>query len=224
MMEELTSLIYNFNNNCHKQYTNVSDLLGNKLDESLKEIEKFYYSSFWINRFKRRIHEEEEYYLPIQLDIIQGVTSELRETTQFKLFNEDSDSNGVSNKGTMIALNINMNKEKLNDSHINNIIMHEFGHRQYNEKAFNLIVELNKRVISSPGLFIKNNEVLNREDYKYFMDHNELRQRIIPIVKEMYDNGWTLGETYDNSKNLEIDDIKDIFTREYILKLIDNLL
>lgn len=26
------------------------------------------------------------------------------------------------------------------------------------------------------------------------------------------------------SKNLEIDDIKNIFTREYILKLLDNLL
>ena len=30
---------------------------------------------------------------------------------------------------------------------------------------------------------------------------------IIPIVKEMYDNSWTLEETYNKSKNLEIDDI-----------------
>lgn len=29
----------------------------------------------------------------------------------------------------MIALNVNMNEDKTNDSHINNIIMHEFGHR-----------------------------------------------------------------------------------------------
>ena len=40
----------------------------------------------------------------------------------------------------------------------------------------------------------------------------------------MYDNSWTLEETYNKSKNLEIDDIKNIFTREYILKLIDNIL
>ena len=223
-MEELTSLIYNFNTNCHEQYTAVSDLLGSKLDGILKEIEKFYYSSFWTKRLHRRLYEEDTYCLPIQVDIIQGMISELRDNTKFKLFNGDSESNGVSNKDTMIALNVNMSKDKLNDSHISNIIMHEFGHRQYNQKEFNLIVELNKRIIGSPGLYIKNNEVLEREDYKYFTDHNEIRQRIVPIVKEMYDNGWSLKETYDKSKNLEIDDIKDIFTREYILKLIDNLL
>lgn len=223
-MEQLTALIHNFNIDCHKQFTNVSPLLEDMLDDSLKEIERFFYSSFWINRFRRRMDEEEEDYLPIQLDIILGVSTDLRDSTKFKIFNEDESSNGISNKDNMIALNTNMSKEKLNDSHINNIIMHEFGHRQYNQKVFRLVVELNKRIISSPEQFIKDTEVLNREDYKYFTNHNELRQRIIPIVKEMYDNCWTLGETYNKSKNLEIDDIKNIFTREYILKLIDNIL
>ena len=32
----------------------------------------------------------------------------------------------------MIALNVNLDKNELNDSHINNVIMHEFEHRQYN--------------------------------------------------------------------------------------------
>lgn len=223
-MEQLTALVHNFNTDCHKQFTNVSPLLGELLDDSLRDIERFFYSSFWLNRFKRRMDEEDEYYIPIQLDIILGVSSDLRDSTKFKIFSEDKSSNGVSNKDNMIALNTNMSEEKLNDSHINNIIMHEFGHRQYNEKLFKLVIELNKRVIGSPGLFIKNNESLNRKDYKYFTNHNELRQRIIPIVKEMYDNRWTLRETYDKSKNLEIDDIKNIFTREYILKLIDNIL
>lgn len=223
-MEQLTALIHNFNTDCHKQFTDVSPLLGNLLEDSLKEIERFFYSSVWVTRFKRRMIEEGETYIPIQLDVIQGITTDLRENTKFKLFNEDSESNGISNKNTMIALNINMSKEKLNDSHINNIIMHEFGHRQYNQKGFKLIIELNKRIIGSPGLYIKNNEILEKQDYKYFIDPNELRQRIIPIVKEMYDNGWTLGETYDKSKNLEIDDIKNIFVRDYILKLIDNIL
>lgn len=220
-MEELTSLIHNFNMDCYKQYTAVSPLLGDKLNESLKEIEKFYYSPFWVKRFKRRILEEDESYLPIQLDIIQGLTTDIKDLVKFKLFDKNSDSSG-SSKSNIIALNINM--EKLNDSHINNIIMHEFGHLQYNNKSFQLIVKLNKKIIGSSGLYIKNNEILEKEDYTYFMDHNEIRQRIIPIIKEMYDNGWTLGETYDKSKNLEIDDIKDIFTRDYILKLIDNLL
>lgn len=174
-MEQLTTLIHNFNTDCYKQFTNVSPLLGEMLDNSLKEIERFFYSSFWINRFRKRMGEEEEYYIPIQLDIILGVSTDLRESTKFKIFDEDKSSNGMSNKRDMIALNTNISKEKLNDSHINNIIMHEFGHRQYNQKAFRLVIELNKRVIDSPGLFIKNNEALDKEDYKYFIDHNELR-------------------------------------------------
>ena len=217
-MEKLTSLIHNFNTDCHKQYTKVSPLLGDLLNESLGEIEKFYYSSFWINRFKRRLKEENIDYNPIRLDIIQGLTSELREDTKFKMFTENSEFNGRSN--TMIALNTNMSKDKLNDSHINNVIMHEFGHVQYNQKEFKLIVDLNKKIIGTPIT----NESLNKEDYKYFTDHNEIRQRIIPIIKEMYDNGWKLGEVYDKSENLKTDDIKDIFSRDYILKLIDNLL
>lgn len=223
-MEKLTALIHNFNTECYKHFTNVSPLLGEELDKILEDIEHFYYSSFWTNRFKRRMNEEDEDWIPIQLDIIQGVTSDLRDTTKFKMFTEESSHNGLSNNGTMIALNTNMSKEKLNNSHINNVVMHEFGHRQYNEKAFNLIVELNKRVINKPKDYIKSEEVLNKEDYKYFMDHNEIRQRIIPIIKEMRDNNWKLNEVYDKSENLKIDDIKDIFTREYILKLIDNLL
>jgi len=129
---ELTALVYNFNTNCHEQYTKVSTYLGNRLDESLQEIERFYYSDFWINRFKRRVREEGFRYYPLELDCILGAISCLRDDTKFKMFDEDSNKNGVSNTNTMIALNVNMTKEKLNDSHINNVIMHEFGHRQYN--------------------------------------------------------------------------------------------
>lgn len=209
---------------CHDKYTLVSNHLDVELSVALKEVERFFYSSFWVNRFKRRIQEEDEYYFPIQLDIIQGLTSELSDESVFKVFDESSVQNGISNKGTMIALNVNLDPNELTDSHIKNVIMHEFGHRQYNQKGFNLIVELNKRIIGSAGLFIKDNQVLSKEDYKYFTDHNEIRQRIIPVVKEMYDNGWSIAETYNKSKNLEIDDIKDIYTREYILKLLDNIL
>lgn len=223
-MEQLTALIHNFNTDCHKQYTKVSNFLGNRLDESLKEIERFYYSDFWLNRFKRRMYEEDADYIPIELDIILGITSDLRSNTKFKLFDEDPTQNGVSNHGTMIALNVNLAENKMNDSHINNVIMHEFGHRQYNQRGFRLIINLNKRIIGTPGEHIKEDETLSDEDYKYFTNDNELRQRIIPIIKEMYDNNWTLEEAYDLSHNLFIDDIKNIFTKEYILYLLENLL
>lgn len=222
MKNKLTALIHNYNTDCHKQYTAVSNYLGNRLDESLKEIERFYYSDFWINRFERRLKEEGFRYYPLELDCILGMTSELRDDTKFKLFNRDQNENGVSNKDTMIALNINMNDEKLNDSHINNVIMHEFGHRQYNQQEFRFIKYLNLLIIGDPEEYVKQD--LSQEDYLYFIDDNELRQRIVPIIKEMYDNNWTITETYDKSHNLAIDDIKSIFKKEYILRLIDNLL
>lgn len=40
----------------------------------------------------------------------------------------------------------------------------------------------------------------------------------------MYDNGWTAKEAYELSENLKIDNIKDIFIKEYILHLLDNIL
>lgn len=221
-MEQLTALIHNFNTDCYKQYTNVSSYLGDRLDESLQDIERFYYSDFWIDRFKRRLYEQRWEYNPIQLDVIQGTTTCLREDTKFKLFDEDQSKNGVSNKGTMIALNVNMNENKVNDSHINNVIMHEFGHRQYNQKEFDLVVKLNDITFKDPAKYII--EDLSEEDLKYFTNKNELRQRIIPIVKEMYDNNWTVYEAYKLSENLQIDSIKGMYHEGYILYLLDNIL
>lgn len=223
-MEKLVSLIQNFNTDCHKQYTNVSSYLGDKLDGSLKEIERFFYTEFWEDRFKRRLKEERLSFSNIELDIIQGATSELRDDTKFKLFDKDPVQNGISNKGTMIALNVNLDNNELNDSHINNVIMHEFGHRQYNQSAFQIIIDLNKEIIGVPGLYIKDNETLTEKDYPYFTDDNEIRQRIIPIVKEMYDNNWSAEEAYELSQNLQKDDIKDIFTKDYIIDLLNNIL
>ena len=210
--------------NCHKQYTKASNYLGSKLDDSLKEIERFYYSDFWTSRFKRRLKEEGFRYYPLELDCILGAISYLRDNTKFKLFDENQNKNGVSNDNTMIALNINMSEEKLNDSRINNVIMHEFGHRQYNQQEFVFIKYLNELTIGSPGLYIKNNQTLGIEDYPYFTNDNELRQRIIPIVKEMYDNNWTAEEAYELSANLKRDDIKDIFIKDYIIDLLNNIL
>lgn len=105
---ELTALIHNFNTNCYKQYTKVSNYLRNRLADSLKEIERFYYSDFWTSRFKRRLKEEGFRYYPLELDCILGATSCLRDDTKFKLFDEDPNLNGKSDKGTMIALNVNL--------------------------------------------------------------------------------------------------------------------
>ena len=75
----------------------------------------------------------------------------------------------------MIALNVNLDDNEMNDSHINNVIMHEFGHRQYNQAVFQIVIDLNKEIIGTPGLYIKDNETLTEKDYPYFTDDNELR-------------------------------------------------
>lgn len=40
----------------------------------------------------------------------------------------------------------------------------------------------------------------------------------------MADNNWTAEEAYELSENLKLDDIKDIFTKEYIIDLLENIL
>lgn len=223
-MEHLTSLIHNFNCDYHKQYTNVSRQLGNRLDETLKEVEDFYYNPLWEQRFIRRLREEGYAFDPIELARIQGSASCLREDTQFKIFDEDPDLDGVSDRGTMIALNTNMTPNELNDSHINNVVMHEFGHRQYNQKEFKIVDKLNRLVIRNPGNYIRDDQKLNKKDYKYFTDHNELRQRIIPVIKEMFDNNWTAEDAYYLSENLQQDSITEIFTKKYLIYLLNNIL
>lgn len=222
MSDSITALIQNYNMNCYKQYTKVSNYLGNILDNSLKEIERFYYTEFWEDRLFDKL---DYWYLSTSTKLndicrIQGATSYLRDDIKFKLFDESANESGLSNSN-MIALNINM--KDINDSRINNIIMHEFGHRQYLLPEFQIIKDLNLISFGNIKEYVID-QSLSQEDIKYFTDDNELRQRIIPIIKEMYDNNWTATEAYELSENLRIDDIKTIFTREYIIYLLENIL
>ncbi len=205
---------------CIDTYKKVSNYLGSKLGEILIDIEKFYYSDFWESRFKRRLAEEGLEYNPIELDKILGVTTLLKENNVFKLFDKDENNKGVSNKGTMIALNINMSIEQSNDSHIKNVIMHEFGHRQYNQEEFRIIKYLNSKILKSPSPMGLESEL----DYQYFTNKNEIRQRIIPLVKEMYDNAWTPEQIYYLSDNLRQDDLYDMYSKAEILYWLENIL
>lgn len=205
---------------CIETYEEVSSYLGNKLNKVLYDIEKFYYSEFWENRFKRRLREEDLDYNPIEFDIVLGSITSIKEDNVFKFFDKETQFKGVSNKDTMIALNMNVSNEDYNKSHIENVIMHEFGHRQYNQSQFKIVVELNNRLIKNPQpIGLKSDS-----DYRYFSDKNEIRQRIIPIVKEMYDNNLSSKEIYDLSNNLNKDDLKSIYSKDFIINLLDNIL
>ena len=204
---------------CIDTYKEVSNYLGSRLGEVLIDIEQFYYSDFWINRFKRRLQEEGLEYDPIELDRILGATTSIKDDNVFKLFDDVTSKKGISKRET-IALNINMNREQSNDSHIENVIMHEFGHRQYNQSEFHVVEYLNDKILKSPSPMGLESEL----DYQYFTNKNEIRQRIIPLVKEMYDNNMTPDEMYYLSPNLRQDSLFNIYSKVEIIYWLNNIL
>lgn len=204
---------------CIDTYKEVSNYLGSRLGEVLIAIEQFYYSDFWINRFKRRLQEEGLKYNPIELDRLLGATTFIKDDNIFKLFDDVTSKKGISKRET-IALNINMNREQSNDSHIENVIMHEFGHRQYNQSEFHIVEYLNDKILKSPSPMGLESEL----DYQYFTNKNEIRQRIIPLVKEMYDNNMTPEEMYYLSPNLRQDSLFNIYNKVEIIYWLNNIL
>lgn len=204
---------------CIDTYREVSNYLGSRLDEVLESVERFYYSDFWANRFRRRLQEEGLEYDPIELDRILGATTSIKDDNVFKLFDDVTSKKGISKRET-IALNINMNREQSNDSHIENVIMHEFGHRQYNQSEFHVIEYLNDKILKSPSPMGLESEL----DYQYFTNKNEIRQRIIPLVKEMYDNNMTPEEMYYLSPNLRQDSLFNIYSKVEIIYWLNNIL
>ena len=204
---------------CIDTYKEVSNYLGSRLGEVLESVEQFYYSDFWINRFRRRLQEEGLEYNPIELDRILGATTSIKDDNVFKLFDDVISKKGISKRET-IALNINMNREQSNDSHIENVIMHEFGHRQYNQSEFHIVEYLNNKILKSPSPMGLESEL----DYQYFTNKNEIRQRIIPLVKEMYDNNMTPEEMYYLSPNLRQDSLFNIYSKVEIIYWLNNIL
>ena len=204
---------------CIDTYKEVSNYLGGRLDEVLESVERFYYSDFWVNRFRRRLQEEGLEYDPIELDRILGATTFIKDDNVFKLFDDVTSKKGISKRET-IALNINMNREQSNDSHIENVIMHEFGHRQYNQSEFHIVEYLNDKILKSPSPMGLESEL----DYQYFTNKNEIRQRIIPLVKEMYDNNMTPEEMYYLSPNLRQDSLFNIYSKVEIIYWLNNIL
>ncbi len=183
----------------------------------LADIEYFYYSNFWVRRLLRRSKEER---IKIELPKIFDAISELNSMVLFKIFKDKEAINAYSTNCDVIAINANMPDRKINDSHIYNLIMHELGHRQYDHIRFIPIMYLNRITFGD----VESNLIKEPYKYEYFTDPAELRQRIIPIVREMYINGWTPEEAYFRSPNLIQDDIYKLYGKEYIIHLLKNIL
>lgn len=187
---------------CIDTYKEVSNYLGSRLGEVLENVERFYYSDFWGNRIRQNTWS---YYINKI-----GATTLIKEDTVFKLFDKPKSSKGISNKDNMI---VNMSRDQSNDSHVENVVMHEFGHRQYNQSEFHVVEYLNDKILKSPSPMGLKSEL----DYQYFTNKNEIRQRIIPLVKEMYDNNWNAEEVYYLSPNLRQDSLYTIYNKRDIV-------
>ncbi len=198
-----------------KEYIDINDEIYNKYYTILNDIEKFYYSEFWENRFKRRCREENIEFDEIELDCLLGAITMLKERVNLKQFVETNQYNGVSNKSLMIAINSNIVEKDLY-----NTLMHEFGHLQYFLKDFETIIELNSKILNSPSPLC----LESKKDDEYFSNENEIRQRIIPIVKEMYNKKWSSQDAYNRSQQLKSNDLYEIYSKEQIIYWLDNIL
>lgn len=138
---------------------------------------------------------------------------------------------GFSQGDTMyIGLNSNLHGTP---EIIDPTLTHEFGHLIYHYpfrhqtagNRFMLVNDANASLMGSPvehltwqGLALPDNL------RSYITSHNELRQRVIPVVKEMVENGWTAEEAYAKSHALKEASLDKAFDKDYIIKLLGGML
>ena len=111
-------------------------------------------------------------------------------------------------------------------------IHHEFGHGAYSYhnktddewSGVYSVIKNNEDLIGDASKHILKDVNLSDEYREYITDKDELRQRIIPAVEEMFNNGWTVQEAYDKSKALQQAQLKDVFEKDYIIKLLGGML
>ena len=107
-------------------------------------------------------------------------------------------------------------------------ILHEFGHLMYD--GFNApdeiwpIMRYNEELMGNPREHVIPNTTLTPQMINYLCNYDELRQRIIPVVREMIDNKWTPEEAYNKSNSLEYAGLKQAFDKKYLITLIGGML
>lgn len=168
----------------------------------LNNIEEFY-NTFWEDRANKVLSKQ-------QVRQIQSMTSLLLDDIRFKLYYADASQNGYSNKSHTIFINGN------NETNIPILIMHEFGHIQYNQKEFIPVVKYNDFIINNPLPI----EKLSELDYKYFTNKNEIRQRLIPLVKLKLENDLTYKFIFNNFE----DDLFQIYDKKDLIYWMNNIL
>lgn len=107
---------------------------------------------------------------------------------------------------------------------------HEFGHSLYNVNrikdipAVKQLVKANDELIGDAEKHLISKGNLSEEQIAYYTDKDELRQRVIPVVEEMFENGWTAEDAFEKSIALKRSNLKDLFNKDYIIKLLEGML
>lgn len=216
-----------------------SEFTADIKQRSQDDIDLFYGSEEYTDRFNKRVSEyyNDEFDLQLtsdQLSELKGQFDNMLADIQAKyqpgIFR--GEPYGFANAQTMnVGLNANLSYTR--PELINPTITHEFGHliwhypwfHQTKGTRFNVVNDTNISLMGNPSEHLTSvGKSLPQDRIDYITDHNELRQRIIPIVKEAMQKGWTPEQAYQKSKLVKYADLDTIFNKDYIIKLIGGML
>lgn len=216
-----------------------SEFTSDIKQRSQDDIDMFYNSDEYTDRFNKRLSEyyDDKYDNQLtsdQLSQLKGQFDDILADIQAKyqpgMFR--GEPYGFSNAQTM-NLGLNANLAHSEPEIINPTITHEFGHLIWHYPWFYQPKGARFSAVNNANISLMGNPVehltsigrkLPQDRIDYITDHNELRQRVIPIVKEAMQNGWTPEEAYQKSKLVRNSNLDQIFDKDYIIKLIGGML
>lgn len=196
-------------------------------------IDKFYHSEEYYNRLYNNLLKV--YNDPNKVDQIMQTFYTYLENLQEKYFPimyQDKVTNngqawGISPQYGLTTPYLGLNVKPRQYAPLIDIL-HEFGHLMYDglrapDEMWPIIM-YNEELMGDPREHVIPNTTLPPGQISYLCNYDELRQRIIPVVREMIDNKWTPEEAYNKSNSLEYAGLKQAFDKEYLITLIGGML
>lgn len=214
----------------------ISDDINTLVKQRTRDlIDNFYKSDEYKDRFIKLISTDDPESLYSYLTNpnrqyykFLNALEKLHNNYEVGIFNSPTSRGQYSHNPSRISLNV---KSFMYDPNIT--IAHEFGHGIYSPwfknsddlSAIQSIIKHNDNLIGDASKhLLPEADIYDVKDINYFTNPNELRQRIIPAVEEMVENGWSVEEAYDKSKALKDAELKVVFNKDYIIKLLGGML
>lgn len=219
--------------------------LGNAFKESIKnDIGNFYLSDEYLDRFAKSYNALEGTYFTSEdlkpiLEENLNKTLDLTQPWLFKVPNREtlkgssrySLTNPITNRPEELRFGINTYGDFVNEGiDWDAILFHEFGHNIWrdNTSLSKFIREWNTNVMKDSTnhilpKFITYNPPSSKT-YQYLTDPNEVRQRIMTVVRDGYNEGITEIDDLLNSKSMDHQQLKRVFKPEYLKYLLQSML